>query len=181
MIFGLLNYRDIWSQRGNPLKSDSKGKQDKSKYFDMPPKKPALDFKASGKTPSGYGVQVSLKIMDGRTAVGAIVGGIACGAAAVVCGVMYWIQTNPELVKAAVKAALEAVGVEVKNVAPGSILVEVLCTSKESFLLFMDDFETNKIKQRLEKEFQKKLDFKGELEVKIINEQEVYADLDHLR
>lgn len=62
---------------------------------------------------------------------------------------------------------------EVKNIAKGSILVELHCHTVQSFLLFLDDFEKKKVKCRLEEEF-RKTGFEGELEVTIVNAEEVF-------
>ena len=44
----------------------------------------------------------------------------------------------------------------------------------------MDDFESGKVKRRLEEEFEK-VGYKGELEVTIINGSDVYRALDQIR
>ena len=80
----------------------------------------------------------------------------------------------------AVRGALEGPGLQVANIAPGSIIVELLCNMKDSFLSFVEDFESKKVKQRLEKEF-KKIGFEEELDVTITNEKEVYTKLDQIR
>ena len=65
----------------------------------------------------------------------------------------------------AVKEALEASGRQVVGVRPSeSVLVELHCYTKESFVSLMDDFESGKVKRRLEEEFEK-VGYKGELEV----------------
>lgn len=81
----------------------------------------------------------------------------------------------------AVKEALEASGRQVVGVRPSeSVLVELHCCTKESFVSLMDDFESGKVKRRLEEEFEK-VGYKGELEVTIINGSDVYRALDQIR
>ena len=81
----------------------------------------------------------------------------------------------------ALRGALETItGLQVDRVTPGSILVELLCNTKESFLLFMGDFETKKVERRLNEEF-KNTGFNGELEVIIINKNEAYKHLEKIR
>ena len=92
-----------------------------------------------------------------------------------------YIRRYPQIVEGAIKGALEAAGVKIVKIATGSIIVEVRCTTRESFLAFMKDFEMKKVKEQLEKQFQKELDYKGELEVIITNEKEVYKELNQLR
>lgn len=50
----------------------------------------------------------------------------------------------------------------------GSVLVDLVCHTKESFLTFVDDFKAQKIKQSLEKEF-RKIGCNEELEVTMTN------------
>lgn len=81
----------------------------------------------------------------------------------------------------AVKEALEASGRQVVGVRPSeSVLVELHCYTKESFVSLMDDFESGKVKRRLEEEFEK-VGYKGELEVTIISGSDVYRALDQIR
>ena len=83
--------------------------------------------------------------------------------------------------KQAVKYALESQDRKVNDMQPTeSVLVQLCCYTKESFLSFMDDFESGKVKQRLEDEFEK-VGYKGELEVTILNENDVYRELDQIR
>lgn len=122
----------------------------------------------------------SLKISDRKTARSILTGvGIGCGVAATGIGALY--LTKPELVMSAVRGALETIkGLQVGNVTPGSILVELLCNTKESFLSFMEDFETKKVEIRLNKEF-KNTGLNGELEVIIINKNDAYKHLEKIR
>ena len=113
----------------------------------------------------------SLKISDRETAKSILTGvGIGCGVVALGIGALY--LTNPQLVMNAVRGALETTtGLQVGNITPGSILVELLCNSEESFQSFMNDFEKEEVKRRLIKEFEK-AGYKGELEVIIKNKEE---------
>ena len=61
-----------------------------------------------------------------------------------------------------------------------SILVELHCYTTKSFLSFMEDLEKDRVKRRLEEEFQK-VGCKGELEVIITNAGEVHEALDEIR
>ena len=86
-----------------------------------------------------------------------------------------------ELGRNAVTVVLESSGRQVINMRPiKSVLVELRCYTKESFLSFMADLESGKVKRRLEEEFAK-IGYKGELEVTIINEKDVYRALDQIR
>ena len=137
--------------------------------------RPAVDLTGSASvTPEGFSFSFSLKIADVRLAAGALVG-IGCGVA-----LAAFLYRNPELTASAVRGALEGPGLQVGNIAPGSILVDLHCYTKESFLSFVKDFETEKVKQILEDEFQK-VGFKEELEVTITNDKEVYEKLDEIR
>ena len=80
----------------------------------------------------------------------------------------------------AVRAALEVPGVQVANIAPGSILVELHCDTQESFLSFMEGFVTEQVKQRLNKEFSR-IGYNEKLDVTITNKIEVYKKLDVIR
>ena len=68
----------------------------------------------------------------------------------------------------------------VRAIEEGSILVDLFCRTEKSFLSFVNDFETKRTKLRLEEEF-RKIGFSGELEVTIINLEEVYEKVDHIR
>ena len=135
---------------------------------------PALHVMASASTPL-FSFSFSLKIADDRLAAGALVG---AGVAATALGAFYYM--NPVMVTRAVRRALETLGLQVENIEPGSIIVELLCNMKHSFLSFVEDFESKKVKQRLEEEF-KKIGYKKELEVNIANDEEVYNKLDQIR
>lgn len=86
-----------------------------------------------------------------------------------------------ELGRNAVTVVLESLGRQVIDVRPTkSVLVELRCYTKESFLSFMDDLESGKVKRRLEEEFEK-IGYEGELQVTTINENDVYRALDQIR
>lgn len=61
-----------------------------------------------------------------------------------------------------------------------SILVELHCYTTANFLSLVEDFEKGRVKRRLEEEFEK-VGCKGELELTITNEEEVYEALDEIR
>lgn len=94
---------------------------------------------------------------------------------------------NPE-VRALVDAtrnALERIeaGVinpEVMQIENGSIQVALVFHTEQSLLLFLDDFETGKVKERLEKEF-RKLGCEEELKVTVNNWDEVHKNLNRTR
>ena len=94
---------------------------------------------------------------------------------------------NPEkrpLVDAAINALERSeagvIDPEVAQIEEGSIQVTLLCHTEQSLLLFLDDFETGKVKERLEKEF-RKLGCEEELKVTISNLDEVYKRLNQTR
>ena len=69
---------------------------------------------------------------------------------------------------------------EVMQIENGSIQVALLCHTEQSLLLFLDDFVTGKVKERLEKEF-RKLGCEEELKVTINNLDEVRKSLNQTR
>ena len=110
-----------------------------------------------------------------------LAGGVLAGIGMIGCvtlGALFY--KKPDLVTGAVKGALEGPGIQVVDIATGSILVKLQCATKESFESFMKDFEEKKVKQRLEVEF-KKIGFEDELEVTVTNDKEVYEKLNHIR
>lgn len=119
----------------------------------------------------------SLNIFDRETARNALTGvGIGFGAS-----IGVYFARNPQLVTGALRSALETItGLQVGAVIPGSILVELLCNTNESFLSFMNDFETREVHRRLNKEF-KTIGYNDELEVAIINQEEAYKHLKKIR
>ena len=133
----------------------------------------AFDLSLSANT-SGF--SVSLRIDN------PILAGIAV-TAAVTLGVFY--LKNKQSVENAVRNALEensenGTDPEVRNIEEGSIIVELYCHTVRSLLKFVDDFETKKVKYRLEEEFTK-IGLKGELPVIITNEEEVYKKVQEIR
>lgn len=69
---------------------------------------------------------------------------------------------------------------EVMRIENGSIQVALVCHTEQSLLLFLDDFEAGKVKERLEKEF-RKLGCEEELKVAISNLDEVHKRLNQTR
>ena len=129
--------------------------------------RPAVDLSISFNT-----LKISLKIADRQLAGRALLGiGIGCG---VGLGVLFY--RNPGLVTSVITDVFSRPAIEVGNIAPGSILVDLYCSTKESFLNFMKDFEAKKVEQRLEEKF-KMAGFEMKLEVTITNEIEVYKRL----
>ena len=129
--------------------------------------RPAVDLSISFNT-----LKISLKIADRQLAGRILLGiGIGCG---VSLGVLFY--RNPELVKSVITEVLSRPAIEVGNIATGSILVDLYCGTKESFLNFIKDFKARKVEQRLEEKF-KKAGFEMNLEVTITNEIEVYKRL----
>lgn len=116
-------------------------------------------------------VRVWLNI-DNKPLAAAAVGGLAIAVGA-------FFYRNSEVVGSAIRSAFAGL-CEVQHIRSGSIVVELKCETEQSFLSFMEAFETKKIKQRLEEEF-KKIGFKEELEVSIRNDKEVYEELDRIR
>ena len=131
-----------------------------------------LDLTASASTPM-FSFTFSIKIVDRQLAGRALLG-IGCGGA-----LAAFLYRYPEPVASAARNALEGQGLQVTNITPGSILVKLRCNKRESFLLFLEEFDRKKVKQRLENEF-RKVGFKEELEVTITNDKEVYEKLDQI-
>ena len=76
---------------------------------------------------------------------------------------------------------LGVVDPKVTNIEEGhSILTELLCSTETSFLVFLEDFETKRIKFRLEEEF-KKIGFSTELDVTLRNAEKVYQQVIQIR
>ena len=129
---------------------------------------PAVEFELAT---NNEGVRVNLKINNAPLAT-AVVGGLGLA-----LGIFY--NRHPDLVERTIKGVFEGI-CRVWNITRGSIVVELYCDTEQSFLAFMEAFETKKIKQRLEEEFQK-VGFKEELELTITNDKEVYEKLDKIR
>lgn len=94
---------------------------------------------------------------------------------------------NPEVLALvnATRNALErneagAIDPEVMRIENGSIQVALLCHTEQSLLLFLDEFEAGKVKERLEKEF-RKLGCEEELKVTISNLEEIHKRLNQTR
>ncbi len=140
-----------------------------------PPGQDALDVSASASfSPSAFSVSFRLRIASERLASQALAGiGVVCAVTALWC-------REPELVYGAVTSALEVLGARVLNITRGSILVGLYCDTKEGILSFVEAFEAKKVKQRLEEEF-RKIGFKEELEVTIVNDKEVYKKVNQIR
>ena len=75
-------------------------------------------------------------------------------------------NSNPEAVETAVTTALEGLVDRILNIRPNSVLVELVCDTKERYLAFMDAFTTGTVKQRLQDEFSK-IGFVDKLEVTV--------------
>lgn len=117
-------------------------------------RRPALDFE------TGYGARgfyVRIKIDSPYLAAGIVGAGVAT------LGAFY--LANPEGVETAVRNALAGLADRVL-VRPGSVLVDLVCYTKERFLAFMDAFATGTVKQRFQEEFSK-IGFKDELEMTV--------------
>ena len=135
--------------------------------------RPALEFEAGRQARRYY---VNVKIYSSGLALGMVGAGVAAGVATL--GALY--IAKPEATKAAVKSLFTIFAAEVLGFKGGSILVELCFHTKESFLAFMDAFEAKTVKQRLQEELSK-IGFKGELEVTIVNDKEVYDTLNMIR
>lgn len=128
----------------------------------------AMDVHMSLTTPV---FSFSVKIADKLLAAGAIVGGVTLAVL---------VSQQPERVADAVRSVLQAPGLAVQSIMPGSILVSLICNKAKSFLLFIERFETGIVKQQLEEQF-KKLGLEGEIEVTLVNSREWYQEIDQIR
>ena len=114
---------------------------------------PALDVQA------GYGAfHIRIKIDNPWLAAGFL------GASFLTLRSFY--NSNPEAVETAVTTALEGLVDRILNIRPNSVLVELVCDTKERYLAFMDAFTTGTVKQRLQDEFSK-IGFVDKLEVTV--------------
>ncbi|KAL9973197.1 hypothetical protein ACROYT_G019615 [Oculina patagonica] len=126
-------------------------------------------------SPSGFSVTIKTDslILAGIATVGAL----SLGA---------FYVANRSRVENAVRNCLEnrneagIVDPEVRNIEESSILVELFCHSERSFLQFVEDFEAQIVKHRLEEEFAK-IGFQQKLTVTIINADEVYKKVKEIR
>ena len=128
----------------------------------------AMDVHMSLTTPV-FSFSFSVKIADKLLAAGAIVGGVTV-----------LVSQQPERLADAVRSVLQAPGLAVQSIMPGSILVSLKCNKAKSFLLFIERFETGIVKQQLEEQF-KKLGLEGEIEVTLVNSREWYQEIDQIR
>ena len=118
---------------------------------------------------SSTGFSISLKIDSPIIAGVFTVGVLSLGA---------FYLANRRSVEDALRNALEfrneagVVDPEVRNIEEGSVLVDLHCHSELSFLQFVEDFEAEKVKHRLVKEFTK-IGFRRKLRVTIRNDDEV--------
>lgn len=126
---------------------------------------------------SSEGFFISLKINSSCVAALGLAGAIGLGA---------WYLSRKDAVTRAVRWALErqnpegGVDPEVREINEGSIVVSLICHTKQSFLRFWEDYKASEIKERLEKEF-KKIGFSQELEVTVMNAEEVHKQAKTLR
>ena len=120
---------------------------------------------------------LSLKIDNAWLAGAVSVGALSLGAFYLACKGPF---------ESAIRRALErkflgVVDPKVTNIEDGhSILTELLCSTETSFLVFLEDFETKRIKFRLEEEF-KKIGFSTELDVTLRNAEKVYQQVIQIR
>ena len=113
---------------------------------------------------------------------------IGVGVAGVAAGVVYFWMKNRESTERAVREALEerpAAGAhapdpEVREISEGSLLVKLRCHTAQSLLQFISDYESQKVKRRLEKELSK-VGFTEELTITIENKEEVEEQKKKLR
>ena len=113
--------------------------------------------------------------------------GVAAGAG-VAGGVVYYWMKNRESTERAVREALEerpaaeahAPDPEVREIGEGSLLIKLQCHTAESFLQFISDYESQKVKRCLEEELSK-VGFTEELTITIENKEEVEEQKKKLR
>ena len=146
--------------------------EDKKKAATKARRYPALEFLFRSHRRS-----LSLKIDNVWLAAGVSVGAFTLGA-------FYLYQKNST--EDAVRRALqrETLGVvdpEVTKITDGhSILVELCCNTEWSFFIFLDDFEKNNVKFRLEVEL-KKIGFNSDLQVTICNKETIDKEVNEIR
>lgn len=140
-----------------------------------PRQNPALDVSASASAgPSRFSFAFRLRISDRRLAVAAI------ASVATACTVTALYNSQPGQVRNAVVGAAEGFWAHVREIWPGSIIVVLYCDTEDDLLSFVEAFETKKVEQRLKEEF-RKIGFKGELEVTIIDDKELYEKVNQIR
>lgn len=72
----------------------------------------------------------------------------------VVKNLVTFLHDNPKLVRSAIQLAFQVWG-EVKDVKPGSVIVDLDCGSQEKHSKFLKDFKDEKVKEAMEVEFRK--------------------------
>lgn len=131
-----------------------------------------LDFEAgAGST------FLRLRIGDRRVAT---LVALAAATAAGTYAVSTFYNRKKEEVERSTPKALEGFGARIWKIWSGSIFVDLYCDTEDDLLTFVEAFETKKVEQRLQEEFGK-IGFKGELEVTIENEVEVYEKVKQIR
>ena len=106
--------------------------------------------------------------------------GIGAGVAGVGALAYFWMKKG-ESAKRAVTQALEPDdGVRVEEIRPGCLLVKLRCHTPRSFLQFISDYESQKVKRRLEQELSK-VGFTEKLTITIENKEEVEEQKKKLR
>ena len=81
-------------------------------------------------------------------------------------GLVAFFLANPDKVTDAFQLALKAYG-ECRGVRIGSIIIDLICGSREKFLKFQKDFEDGKVKEALENELSK-IGYDAKLEVTLM-------------
>ena len=139
----------------------------------------------------GLGALICMKIDSipiAEVARGIGIGVGVAGVAGVAGGVVYFWMKNRESTERAIREALEerpAAGAhapdpEVREIGEGSLLVKLRCHTARGFLQFISDYESQKVKRRLEKELSK-VGFTEELTITIENKEEVEEQKKKLR
>ena len=139
----------------------------------------------------GCGALICMKIDSipfAEVARGIGIGVGVAGVAGVVGGVVYFWMRNRESTERAVREALEkrpadgahASDPHVEEFGRGSLLVKLRCHTSRSFLQFISDYESQKVKRRLEEELSK-VGFTEELTITIENKEEVEEQKKKLR
>ena len=139
----------------------------------------------------GLGAVICMKIDSipfAEVARGIGIGAGIAGVAGVAAGVVYFWKKNREGTERAIREALEerpaaeahAPDPEVREIGEGSLLVKLQCHTPRSFLQFISDYESQKVKRRLEEELSK-VGFTEELTITIENKEEVEEQNKKLR
>ena len=140
-----------------------------------PGTKPTVGLSASASEPK-FSFSFSLKIGDSKWTAG------AKGGVMPPLGVAVLHKKNPTEVTKAVKDALKGPGLEVTKITADStiMIVELDFHMKDIFLSFVEDFEREKVKKKLEIKL-KEIGFRGKLDVTIANKEEVDNKMDQIR